>query len=69
MTRLILFFVAILAVAVGLDWLADRPGTIVVEWQGYVVDTSVFRAFASAGRLLGMACCFIGAPSGFAALP
>ena len=45
MTRLVLFLVAILAIAAGLDWLADRPGTIVVEWQGYVAETSVFRAF------------------------
>ncbi len=45
MTRLVLFLIAILAIAAGLDWLADRPGTIVVEWQGYVAETSVFRAF------------------------
>jgi HemY protein len=45
MTRLVIFLIVILAIAAGLDWLADRPGTIVVEWQGYVAETSVFRAF------------------------
>jgi HemY protein len=45
MTRIVSFLLVILAVAAGLDWLADRPGTIVVEWQGWVVETSVFRAF------------------------
>jgi HemY protein len=45
MIRLLLFLLAILLLAVGLHWLADRPGTIVVEWQGYVAETSVFRAF------------------------
>ena len=45
MIRLVLFLLAILAVAVGLHWLADRPGTIVIEWQDHVAETSVFRAF------------------------
>ena len=45
MIRIVAFLVVILAVAAGLHWLADRPGTIVVEWQGYVAETSVFRAF------------------------
>ncbi len=44
MIRLVLFLLVILAVVVGLHWLADRPGSITVEWQGYVADTSVFRA-------------------------
>ncbi len=45
MIRIVAFLVVILAAAAGLHWLADRPGTIVVEWQGYVAETSVFRAF------------------------
>ncbi len=45
MIRLVIFLVTIMAIAASLDWLADRPGTIVVEWQGYVAETSVFRAF------------------------
>jgi len=45
MIRLLAFFLAVLAIAAGLHWLADRPGTIVVEWQDYVAETSVFRAF------------------------
>ena len=45
MIRLVAFLVVILAAAAGLHWLADRPGTIVVEWQDHIVETSVFRAF------------------------
>ena len=45
MTRIVAFLVIILGAAAGLHWLADRPGTIVVEWQGYVAETSVFRGF------------------------
>jgi HemY protein len=44
MIRLVLFLLGILALVVGLHWLADRPGTITVEWLGYVAETSVFRA-------------------------
>src|SRR4029079_19348214 len=55
MIRIVLFLVAILAVAAGLDWLADRPGTIVVDWQGYVAETSVFRAFIMMLLLVGVA--------------
>ena len=45
MTRIVAFLIVILVAAAGLHWLADRPGTLVVEWQGYVAETSVFRAF------------------------
>jgi HemY protein len=55
MTRIILYLIAILTIAAGLDWLADRPGTIVVEWQGYVAETSVFRAFVMLMLLIGAA--------------
>ena len=55
MIRLVLFLLVVLAVVVGLHWLADRPGTITVEWQGYIAETSVFRALvilAAASALL-----------------
>jgi HemY protein len=44
MIRLVLFLLGVLAIVAGLHWLADRPGTITVEWLGYVAETSVFRA-------------------------
>jgi len=53
MIRILLYLVALLAIAAGLDWLADRPGTIVVDWQGYVAETSVFRAFIMLLLLIG----------------
>jgi HemY protein len=54
MIRLVLFLLAILAVAAGLHWLADRPGNIVIEWQGYIVETSVFRAFIIVTAAIGV---------------
>lgn len=44
MVRLIVFFVAVVALTAGLAYLADRPGELVVNWQGYEITTSVFRA-------------------------
>jgi HemY protein len=44
MLRLVLFLASILAAAAGLHWLADRPGALTLSWQGYVVETSAFRA-------------------------
>ncbi len=55
MVRLLLFLLAVLAVAAGLAWLADRPGSLVVTWQDYVLETSVFRAAVIFTLLVGLA--------------
>ncbi len=44
MLRLIGFLLAVAVIAAGLAWLADRPGELIVQWQGYQIETSVFRA-------------------------
>ena len=44
MLRLIGFLVAVALIAAGLAWLADRPGELIMQWQGYQIETSVFRA-------------------------
>ena len=44
MIRLVVFLVAVLAAAIGLAWLADRPGSLVLHWQGWDIETTVFRA-------------------------
>lgn len=54
MLRLIAYLVGVIALAVGLSWLADRPGTMVVSWQGYDVETSVFRAVVMLALLMGL---------------
>jgi len=40
MIRILLFILGVVAAALGLAWLADRPGTVTVEWLGYQVETS-----------------------------
>jgi HemY protein len=54
MIRLILFLLAVLALAAGLHWLADRPGTITIEWLGYIAETSVFRALVILAAALAL---------------
>jgi HemY protein len=55
MMRVIAFLIIMLAAAAGLHWLADRPGTIVVEWQGYIAEISVFGAFIILVVAIGLA--------------
>lgn len=55
MVRLVLFLVAMLLLASGLAWLADRPGSLLVTWQGYEIETSVFRAVVLLAALVGAA--------------
>lgn len=55
MVRLILFLTGVVVLAAGLAWLADRPGLLVVTWEGYEVETSVFRAVVIFAALVGLA--------------
>jgi HemY protein len=55
MLRLVLFLVGVAVLATGLAWLADRPGDLVLTWQGYQVQTSLFRAVVLLSLLLGLA--------------
>lgn len=43
MIRLVVYLLLIAAVATGLGWLADRPGTVVINWQGYEYNETVFK--------------------------
>lgn len=44
MVRLVIYLLGVALAASGLAWLADRPGTLQIAWQGYDIETSVFRA-------------------------
>ena len=46
MFRVLTFFVVIAAAAVGLMWLADNPGTIVVSWRGVEYEVSPLLALS-----------------------
>lgn len=55
MIRLVLYLVGVACLASGLAWLADRPGSLVINWQGYVIETSVFRAVVLFAVFLALA--------------
>ena len=44
MIRLLFFFAALVALAFGFAWLADRPGEVTFVWQGYRIETDVMTA-------------------------
>jgi HemY protein len=52
MMRILFFLLAVAGIAAGFHWLADRPGTIVIEWQNYIAETSVFLAVVLLAALI-----------------
>ena len=44
MIRLLFFFAALVALAFGFAWLADRPGVVTFVWQGWHIETDVMTA-------------------------
>ena len=44
MLRLAVFLIVIAAAAAGFAWLADRPGEVLINWEGYEVRITVFFA-------------------------
>ncbi|MEM8627994.1 MAG: heme biosynthesis HemY N-terminal domain-containing protein [Pseudomonadota bacterium] len=58
MLRIIAFFVAVALIAWGLAWLADRPGEIVLRWQGLEVVTTVFHTVLALVGLLSVTVLF-----------
>ncbi len=41
MIRVVVFFLIVGALSLGAAWLADRPGDVVVTWQGWRIETSL----------------------------
>lgn len=52
MIRIVLFLLAVIALALGAMWIADRPGDIVMTWQGWRISTSINVALIALGALL-----------------
>jgi HemY protein len=54
MVRVIFYVVLVFLVAAGAAWLADRPGTIVLAWQGQEIRTSLAVAALAFVVLIGL---------------
>lgn len=44
MIRIVVYLLILAAIAFGVAWLADRPGQIALDWQGWHIETSVLVA-------------------------
>lgn len=47
MLRVLIFLGLVLALAFGFAWLADRPGTVAVDWMGYQIELSAMLAMVA----------------------
>ena len=54
MIRLVLFLILVGAIALGAAWLADRPGDVVVTWQGLRIETSLLVSAAAILALMAL---------------
>lgn len=52
MIRIVLFLLGIIVLALGAAWLADRPGELVLTWQGWRIATSMTVALSVLAALL-----------------
>ena len=46
MVRVLLYLALVGLFALGAIWIADRPGDLMIDWQGYRIETSVAAAVA-----------------------
>lgn len=58
MIRLIFSLLGLLALVYGFSWLADRPGSILINWEGYQIEVTVFRAVVLSALLLAFGAFF-----------
>jgi HemY protein len=57
MIRVVFYLLVVGALALGVVWLADRPGDVVVTWQGWRIETSLMvlgAAVAAASLVLAL---------------
>lgn len=55
MIRLVIYLLVLAAAAFGVAWLADRPGVVTIDWQGWQVETSILVAASALLVLLALA--------------
>lgn len=52
MIRLVVYLLVLSLVAFGIAWLADRPGAVIIDWQGWQIETSILVAASALLALL-----------------
>ncbi len=54
MVRLLLYVVLVLVLGFGFAWLADRPGALVITWQGQQIEMSLMVAVSAVVALIAI---------------
>lgn len=54
MIRLLIFIALVFAAALGMAWIADRPGLVTLDWQGYRIETGLMTAAVALAVLLAV---------------
>jgi HemY protein len=54
MIRVLVYVVVVFLLAAGVVWLAERPGELLIDWQGYEIRTSVMVAVVGAAMLIAL---------------
>ena len=54
MIRIVLFLAIVCLIALGVGWLADRPGEVAITWLGLRIETSVMVLIAAAALLAAL---------------
>ncbi|MDJ0930480.1 heme biosynthesis HemY N-terminal domain-containing protein [Breoghania sp.] len=52
MVRVLSFFSAVFVIAMGFAWLADRPGLVMIDWQGYRIEMGLMTLLIALGVLM-----------------
>ncbi|CAA0102180.1 Uncharacterised protein [Starkeya nomas] len=52
MIRLVVYLLVLSLIAFGVAWLADRPGSVTIDWQGWQIETSILVAASALLALL-----------------
>ncbi|MBV6658713.1 MAG: heme biosynthesis protein HemY [Devosiaceae bacterium] len=52
MLRVLIFLGIVLAGALGFAWLADRPGTVSIDWMGYQIEVTAMIAMMAVAALV-----------------
>lgn len=55
MIRILLFLAIVTCISLGISWMADEPGQVVIDWSNYHIETSVL-ALVSAVTVLVFTC-------------
>ncbi|MEI2386774.1 heme biosynthesis HemY N-terminal domain-containing protein [Breoghania sp. JC706] len=52
MVRVLTFFAVVFVIAMGFAWLADRPGVVAIDWQGYHIEMGLMTLMIALGVLM-----------------